>query len=1027
MKALTDATCIRVLTSEKVIVGIGNNLVLYYVDAAGKTQKKHACTPRSQHKILDIDFSREEQVWLIVFHANRNIFTTTLSQDNEFSNVISVPLYNSLSNFLYYPEDAIALIHSKHRLNDMISCLKVLDNETICLITGHGVFLLLDRLYSGEWYPNESCPCSDSSTLYCSRIVGTSRSDLVCFSGTALGLLLIWKPTGPQEGQVLSSIPAHNGVIFSISCDLQLGFVATASDDRSVKLWKVTGELREENAIVLEETVCCYGHTARVFHCRLFREAESLWLVSLGEDSNMCLWNRSGSLLVKKRLEEGSTLWNSDYDRASMTLFVSTSNGNVATVCLQDYLKWNEADTSMQTVMVEDLGNDKISKVKFLSDESLVAVTDGGKIIVLRNTGETIDVDQLEATFKCSILETIRDRIFVAGASCVNIYGMSKEKGTTVLLKRVEPSFDREEFQSESEPIKFSMIRSLHFCRQEDFIVCDNNGRCLLYSGDTERLKSFHRLPRSKERWLTSVYAVEDILLLADRAGNLFLYDEHSQDPIDKLPCLHGKLGITDIKLEERTDNGYYFMTSGHDGHLRSTFLDGDGRTLQICGSEKMPINWIDRMYIKPEQFLVGFNENRFVVCDFHKEVLFEIDCGGGHRYWDCIRRNDNGDYKLVCIKHKQLKTADFSSCVRSNSLLKIPRFRCHSKACNVARIVKMGDVCLIISGGEDNLLLVNKFSLETGLLLDCSRGIASSHISSIKSICYSHRLVKKSGNILIISSGGRAQICLITLDVTTLRTKTELSYMLKSSDQDRSRWRSNRDTSPEPETRFMCSVFVESNASLLVGCSDGFLRYFKISLQSETYKVELMKEVNYGRCFLNITKLSIAGKLVFLTMATDGLICFWDEEKMEAPFYQLEHHASGINGFDVCATVDGWFLIGTGGDDQAVVVSKFRLSSLKNGGFCIQLRETNKSKVHLGQVTGIKFQEDATLLSAGIDQMVYRFNVTKLTVSQKWSSCISDIKGIATLPGTSEIFVYGSGFEFIDVIKATINVQNNY
>lgn len=214
-----------------------------------------------------------------------------------------------------------------------------------------------------------------------------------------------------------------------------------------------------------------------------------------------------------------------------------------------------------------------------------------------------------------------------------------------------------------------------------------------------------------------------------------------------------------------------------------------------------------------------------------------------------------------------------------------------------------------------------------------------------------------------------------------------------------------------------MCSVLVESDGSLMVGCSDGFLRHFKIILEGETYKIELIEEVNYGRCFLHITRVSIAGSSVFITMATDGFVCFWNGHNLQSPFYRLRHHASGINGFDVRSTDDGLFLIGTGGDDQAVAVSKFGLSPLESGGYSFHLLSTViQCNVHQGQVTGIRFEDDNTLLSTGIDQMVYRISVDNVDVGQNWFSCISDIKGIEILPDTNEVFMYGCGFELIGV-----------
>ncbi|XP_058811782.1 WD repeat-containing protein 6 isoform X2 [Topomyia yanbarensis] len=969
-------------------------------------------------KIHGIDFCTVDSSWLIVLHAGRKAISIALNQDDDFYDLTNIDLQNFVQNVLYYPKERTMLMHSPSRFNDWISTLKLLDRQTIGLITGHGVAILLTRNYFGDWLLVDSCPCEDSSTLFYSRIVGSSWTDLLCFSGTALGLLVIWRPSGVRKGRVLSSSRAHNGVIFSIDCDWERGFLTTASDDRSVKFWTIRSHpLPEDFGIELEEKSYCFGHTARVFQCRIIRERETSWVVSIGEDSNLCLWDDVGNLIVKKRLEDGATLWNLDYDAAQKIMFVCASNGNVSQINLEGYLTHGRcSEKDIHSVEV-DVGKEHLVKVKFLSNGSLVAITDHDQVMLLADCSPPQIVDQLD-NFKCSLLDASEKQVFIAGDKYLNIYQVNDS--SIKLIKKMVLNFDQPDFLPEPEPVRFSIIRSLHFCSKSNIVLCDNNGRCLVYGQNVEILQSCHRLPKASEPWLTFAFGIEENLLLADRAGNLLLYNNGSLDPLYKLSHLHDKLGITGIRLEESTEEGYFLTTSGHDGHLRSIFLDPAEKIIQVYGAEKMPIRWIDRMSeLCNDLWLMGFNDSRFVLCDRKREILFQIDCGGGHRNWDFFRSDDKNG-RFVFIQHKRLREVSVELTQSTSGLLRVPRLNWHVKTCNAVRIVQTEEAVLFISGGEDNVLRIHTFCSETGSLLDHPRKHLTSHISSIKSICHSTKLGIDKRKVLLISAGGRAQLCLTTLDTVTLRTKDELSYMLLASDSDRSRWRSNRTLSFDPETRFMCMTLVESIAGLFVGCSDGFLRQFKLSINNGSYQVELAKEIYYGRCFLHITSLIVENKLVILTTATDGLVCFWDAQKLSEPFHKLRYHASGINAFDVMSLDhNGLFLLGTGGDDQAVLVSVFRINTIKSGGFCFQLRSTIRQQcAHLGQVTGIRFIDEHTFWSVGIDQEVCLWHFTSKTMSigKTFPSCVSDAKGLEKVLGRNEVFVYGCGFEFIRV-----------
>lgn len=79
----------------------------------------------------------------------------------------------------------------------------------------------------------------------------------------------------------------------------------TTSDDRSVKIWHLNFDtvdagksLRNWQNVEIKSQKSMFGHTARVFCGKIFCDAESsAFIVTIGEDSSVCLWTIDGNLL----------------------------------------------------------------------------------------------------------------------------------------------------------------------------------------------------------------------------------------------------------------------------------------------------------------------------------------------------------------------------------------------------------------------------------------------------------------------------------------------------------------------------------------------------------------------------------------------------------------------------------------------------------------------------------------------------------------------------------------------------------
>lgn len=252
------------------------------------------------HKISFIDFK-------IACAAGREILVTTVSSDEKFEN-----------SFLT-------------KFNDWISSIKFLKDGTIAAMTAHNFAIWLE-IKDRQLIIKKKLRCDDNSTLYCSHIHGDSWNDLTFFAGTALGELIIWKQVNDTPSTLYQK-SLHNGVVFSI--DFNHNFLLTSSDDRSIKIYS------SDNNWQLKELTQCFGHTSRIFVCKIIKYLDSFLFLSAGEDGNFCIWRENGNLITKKNVNLSGGLWSLDYDEASGVVIASSSTGKLHLFRLQETMYEN--------------------------------------------------------------------------------------------------------------------------------------------------------------------------------------------------------------------------------------------------------------------------------------------------------------------------------------------------------------------------------------------------------------------------------------------------------------------------------------------------------------------------------------------------------------------------------------------------------------------------------------------------------------------------------------------------------------
>ncbi|KAJ7317114.1 hypothetical protein JRQ81_003276 [Phrynocephalus forsythii] len=171
---------------------------------------------------------------------------------------------------------------------------------SVALALGHNSVALYDC--RGQAVLRE-VHCQEKCILYSAHLVGSRWEALALVAGTVFNQLVVWHVADPTDAtgraRPRCRIRGHNGVIFSICYSESKGLLASASDDRSLRLWDV-GDLRAatDSAPCL---LVCYGHQARVWSVKLLSDS----ILSVGEDSACLVWNYQGEIVRTFKSHKG--------------------------------------------------------------------------------------------------------------------------------------------------------------------------------------------------------------------------------------------------------------------------------------------------------------------------------------------------------------------------------------------------------------------------------------------------------------------------------------------------------------------------------------------------------------------------------------------------------------------------------------------------------------------------------------------------------------------------------------------------
>ncbi|KAM4022129.1 tRNA (34-2'-O)-methyltransferase regulator WDR6 isoform 1-T2 [Anomaloglossus baeobatrachus] len=871
--------------------------------------------------------------------------------------------------------------------------------------------------------------CSEKCILYSAHFVGRTWKELTLFSGTVFNQLVIWGMCDQtnEEGRVepRRRISGHNGVIFSIFYEAQRGVLASASDDRSLRLWNV-GSLTSCDPEV-QCLLVLYGHQARVWSVRLLSDN----IISIGEDSACIIWSYSGEIIHNFKGHRG---------RGIRAVAIQDQLSLVATGGADCGIRlWQIKEKSSPSCSVLNL-NLNFDDSKFVGAPKAILLADINCLMIMTDYGFIYTYDFISKQWTL-VLEDMNYKSYglleVVKLSDSTLCAIGNITGSVKIFSLTSAPTCQEFKPHEGKVHSLTWVApspSLGTC---SLFSSGPNGimvwlEVTCVSGEITSVteKCRYLLPTCKQRWHTSIAFVpkEGLIVCGDRRGSLMLFEVlqsasnppegHEKEPSHVLFGLHGKFGVTSVEFH----NGFVY-SSGRDGFYRQ--LKVEGRQLVLLRKRKSckGMEWIESLSFTPDGDLhiLGFHSTDFVVWSSRSnEKLLCVPCGGGHRSWSY--KKDGSREVFVYIKSGDVFAHHSQQVERIQNVVKEPL---HGRELTSVKYVGTVSDCsqdcldILITGSEDTTVNIWAFGPNHFYCLST----LSDHLSSVKTLALA-RTEHKDGvlSTLLFTAGGRAQIEVYRLFIQAKEVNGSLPCQVihLASHRLDEHWdrikNKHKILKMDPETRYMSITTVDqvtesmkplsSYVYLAAACSDGSVRFFV--LRENSRQMILVAESFYHqRCVLKVeTFIHTFGnksRVMLCSGATDGHIALWDvsviisgadmmleKGETDCPLQDLGSvcftasvHQCGINSLCVRMIKDGQYLVASGGDDNSICVSLLILDH--NEGAQL-LRSVSANSAHAAHVTGLRILREDLLVSVSVDQ--------RLTV---WNIGDSDLKHVAT------------------------------
>ncbi|XP_067037076.1 tRNA (34-2'-O)-methyltransferase regulator WDR6-like isoform X3 [Acropora muricata] len=665
----------------------------------------------------------------------------------------------------------------------------------VAIATAHNV------VWCWEWQKGEQqcvAHCEESCILYSATFYGSQLDHLLLASGTVFNQILLWKVKGKKDElgktHVIKRLTGHEGVIFSITFNRQGTLLSSVSDDRSIRLWKVTNLQTFDLNGHVEQLTVVYGHTARVWDAKLLESC----FVSIGEDLMCNVWDYEGNVIKVHKGHTGRNIWSLAVNQGedliatgggdgSLRLWmlsspnVSSINTATKTICLPPSNKSLHCEIPPLKCEREDYPR----FVCLLDQTNLLVMTNEGclykyswslstNVVIGKDDSSSASKDELNVKDHWTML--LKDTNYssysvLALSPCHtiiafgNLHGKIKLQDTDFLY----PCVELDAYSSKVHNLiwsdqDYSQRQHLFSCGPDGIITWWNIKTCLDRDPvfEVSVLYSFV-LPPAKQRWVSAVVVLPNhgkeqsvgeatltiescVVVCGDRKGSLHLFHPKSCVPLNEkpiapthsLPAIHGKAGVSCLRSH---NNAIY--SAGRDGVYRQ--LQISGNRLEVVDTKKVfkGFDWVEKLLFtnRGDLIIAGFHAAFFVLWSVHRnEILWRVKCGGAHRVWDLAMEQSDLAVSGATLSFIKDSTIHIHKIVFPRDIKKAllkPAFHGREATCICyidSLVGQQGDSYdVFATGSEDTKIKLMLSNRSAGLVSELFT--AHGHISSVRTL----------------------------------------------------------------------------------------------------------------------------------------------------------------------------------------------------------------------------------------------------------------------------------------------------
>ncbi|KAM6059294.1 LOW QUALITY PROTEIN: tRNA (34-2'-O)-methyltransferase regulator WDR6 [Theristicus caerulescens] len=818
----------------------------------------------------------------------------------------------------------------------------------LALALGGGTVAIYEWRGGGRWLRRASC--GGAGALRCAALAGTGWGRLALAAGTAAGAVVVWRAAAAAAPR--RRLLGHRGAVLALCYAAARGLLASASEDRSVRLWAV-GELGGGDGDGGGSCLLvCYGHGARVAAVALRGPCP----VSAGEDGACLEWDGGGGVRRARRGHRG----------ALRALALRPAGGCLATGGDDGGVRLWRPRRAAPPAAAAALGAPVRPRAVLLAGPRRVLALGeaGGLAAYEAAAGRWVPV--LPPAAGAGPRGVLAAAPLPGGAEA--LCALAGGDGRLLLFALGRPG------AAAALGLFEGAVRGLSWAPRPGqppgtaaLLASGPDGEMLWLDvthrpgrAPRARLMGRYLLPPCKQRWHTCAAFPPQggLLVCGDRRGSLLLFpcssspgraaestgiangstDPDGEDsggesepsclshrgalpleaPLSVLFGLHGKTGVTSV-----TCHGGYIYSTGRDGCYRQLRLQG--QQLEVLRKHRpcKGLQWIEELRFAPDGDLLvlGFHADNFVVWSSRTgENLHCIPCGGGHRSWSYCSSPSAEAFAFVKSGDVMLYRREAEPCEQQVLLASL-----HGR--EIACVRRLGAVevpghaavNVFVTGSEDTTACVLALSERSRAAVPLAR--LSDHISSVRALALAgpagpgdEGFGEEGLSALLFSAGGRAQIeCYRLLCAGDPASESAVACQVVHVASHRldEHWERKKNrhklVKMDPETRYMSLSVLPGTSSeqlptpwkfLAAACSDGSVRVF--GLLEAARKLALVAEsFHHQRCVLKVeaflhTQAGGERRHLLCSAATDGSLAFWDITGPVADATDALHRAEG-------------------------------------------------------------------------------------------------------------------------------------